>query len=182
MRGTRGNEPVPGSSTFSARPVRVVQRLKSSARCLAPTLPAIDVIVGILAVAGLADCAYFLLVQHRLVDPSARWMPAFCRMDPATCARVLDTPHARLLGIPNAYYGAAWYAGVLFLLGSDAGPTTVPCLAFLVPATLAATYSGYLAAALLWRLRVVCTLCYGAHVVNWALLILLGVRCATHPA
>jgi len=87
-------------------------------------------------------------------------------MDGATCAVIVRTPQARLLGVPNSVLGlgfypfAAWgyFAGVQTALGMAVAATGV--------ATAASAYLFY---SLRVRLRVNCPLCFVAHGINVAL-------------
>lgn len=136
-----------------------------------------------LAVVGLADALYFTLVTYRLVRPDSRWLPRVCRMDEATCARVVDTPYARVLGLPNAVYGMAWYA---LVLASALAPGPFVAAggrpALVAVAALTVLLSAYLAWALLARLRVACVLCFLGHGVNVAIAALLALGALTQGA
>lgn len=127
-----------------------------------------------LALVGLLDALYFTLVAYRVVPPDARWVPRFCRMDAATCARVVEAPEARLLRLPNSVLGMAWYA--LVLLHSV---MPLPAAAMLPLAAATVLASAYLAWALLRKLRAPCPLCFLAHGLNAAILALLAAQTLT---
>jgi uncharacterized membrane protein len=137
--------------------------------------------LGTLAVSilGFANALYFVLVAYRVMRPDARWLPRVCRMDDRTCASILETRYARVLGLPNALYGVLWYvaAGTAALVALATGRLPAPA-ALLGGSALAAAVSVYLAWALLYRLRVVCPLCFFGHGVNAALLALFALRCS----
>jgi len=131
-----------------------------------------------LAVLGFLDALYFVLVTYRWMRPDPPWLPRVCRLDEGTCARIVDTRHARVLGLPNAVFGLAWYgiagvAGAWMLAGRDL-PFCGPILA---ASLLTVALSAYLAWALVVRLRVACTLCFLGHGVNVALLLVLAAAC-----
>lgn len=147
------------------------------------TLGPVDAPLFALAIVGSADALYFSLVSAGRVEPDAKWVPRFCRMDRASCGTVLHTAYARLFGVPNSTLGLGWFSFLAAgLLLEAATPVRVPCAVLLGPATVAATYSVYLASVLRWRLRVSCVLCYVAHATNFAILGLVGIRCAVGPS
>lgn len=84
---------------------------------------------------------------------------------------VVQTPRARVLGAPNALFGACYYvalaAGVWLGVGLRVPPVIEICLAASALATLV---SLYLAFSLLYVTRMPCPYCWTAHVVNWLLL------------
>lgn len=62
-----------------------------------------------LASVGLAVSSYFTLAYYGRIE--SREVPAaLCRREERSCVSVLDTPYARLLGVPNAVLGLAFYA------------------------------------------------------------------------
>lgn len=134
-----------------------------------------------LALVGFLDAAYFVAVTYRWMRPDPRWLPPICRMDGAACARIVDAPQARVLGLPNSVYGVPWYAGLVALMGHVLGGGALPeagCLLLVTAAALVVALSAYLAWSLLYRLRTHCPLCYVAHVLNAAILALLAAFCA----
>ena len=95
--------------------------------------------------------------------------------DPEAKASVVERPEASLLGIPNATYGIAYYAGLLALVlvrRLDAAPWRTLARA----ATLAALLRTLTLLAALLRSRTWCPVCMRAHAANatLALLILPG--------
>ncbi len=129
--------------------------------------------VGGLCAVGFLDSLYFTLVQYRILPPGPRWLPRFCRLEEGRCFSLLQAPEARLLRVPNSVVGLGFYPVVFAtaLLG-QLGDRRWLGIA-LVGASAATLTSLYLTWALLGRLRVHCPLCYLAHVVNAALLMLL---------
>lgn len=139
---------------------------------------ALPVIAVLLAALGAADALFFVLVGARRLPPDPRWLPRVCRMDEGTCARLLDTPEARLLGVPNAAFGLAYYVGIAaaaaWALATGAWP---PCALLLLPSLGAVAMSAALAWALLVRLRARCALCFLGHGINAALLVVVLAAC-----
>lgn len=69
-----------------------------------------------LALLGLGISLYFALAYYgRLESPDIP--PALCRRQERSCVTILRTPYARLLGVPNAVLGLAFY----LLTGAVAG-------------------------------------------------------------
>lgn len=121
----------------------------------------------VLALIGLLDALYFLLVDAGIIRPDARFVPPVCRMDEATCARVLDTRYARVFGVSNASLGLLWYVVVAAAAGYALIEGAIPfCLGFVVVAGATVLLSVYLAWALLARLGTPCVLCFVGHGVN----------------
>lgn len=142
------------------------------------------VLAGALAAAalvGLADALYFVAVTYRWIAPDAAWVPRACRMDEATCARIVDTRYGRALGLPNAVFGAVWYLAALATGAWLAVHGALPsCGPLLVVAAGVVLFSVYLLWALVQQLAVDCPLCYLAHGLNLVILLLFGAACALH--
>lgn len=118
---------------------------------------------------GLWISIYFTGVSYHWISPNVKWVPRFCQLKEASCQLVIETPRAKLFGIPNSVYGIGLYVYlILFFLG-------VPLwwwLGFL--ATLLATLrSIYLAYSLLFVTRIPCPLCFSSHGINLFLAIYL---------
>jgi uncharacterized membrane protein len=82
---------------------------------------------------------------------------------------VVETPRARLLGVPNAALGALYYPVLLVLVWL--GSTLALDLAVVV-ALAAAAMSAVLAYSLVRVTKMPCPFCWTGHLTNWALLIL----------
>jgi uncharacterized membrane protein len=67
-----------------------------------------------LAAAGAAISVYFTLVYYGRVV-SREVPPALCQREEQTCVTILQTPYARLVGVPNALLGLAFYALTLMV-------------------------------------------------------------------
>ena len=138
------------------------------------SLPWIAFLLAPLGAVGFLLALYFVLVTYGYARPDSRWLPQVCRMDEATCARIIHLPEARVLGPPNALFGLGYYAA-LVAVGLNPGLLGQPLVlgALLLAGLAAAAMSVYLAWALLRRLRVVCVLCFAAHGINWLALAVL---------
>ncbi len=126
-----------------------------------------------LAAVGFALASYFTAVAYRWMRPDAAWIPTFCRMGEQTCASIVFTPSARILGLPNSVLGQAFYAALLG--GTLLGLLDQPLLLALYRAGSLATVvlAVYLSYALLFVLRVPCPLCFASHGINAVIFVLL---------
>jgi len=143
------------------------------------------ILICALALVGLADSLYFTFAYYGRIK-KARWIPAIlCAREGSSCVTVVQTPYARVFGVPNSllgivYYllliaGAArnWACGIPgYLVLSHAAVAF--CLAMLIVVSAGTTLLGfYLIYSLRRKLHVDCPLCYTAHAINAALLVLL---------
>jgi uncharacterized membrane protein len=121
--------------------------------------------IGTLAVVGLVISAYFAAAYHKLEPNIDRFIPRFCRIEPATCTSVLQSPQARLFGLPNFDLGILYYTG---LLGSAVLPMLWKQLfGVLFLGSIITVVTGfYLSYVLVFRLRIRCMLCFLSHAVN----------------
>jgi uncharacterized membrane protein len=132
-------------------------------------------LIAVLAVVGLLVSTYFTAIAYRWVQPDARWIPTFCRMDEKTCASVVFTPQARVFGLPNSVLGQVYY--LVLLVGVGSGWIEGAFLYVLLAAsTLTVGLALYLSYSLLFVLRVPCRLCFTSHSLNIALCALLWLR------
>lgn len=127
--------------------------------------------VAILALAGLADALYFTFAYYGRIK-KARWVPEIlCAREGSNCVTVVQTPYARVFGVPNSLLGIIYYLLVVFwaLVGR-----LVPGLLWaLIGASVATVLLGfYLIYSLLRRLHTHCPFCYMAHAINAALMVL----------
>jgi uncharacterized membrane protein len=120
----------------------------------------IETLMRACAAGGAMIAIYFVTVTYGIIRPDVRWIPSFCRVDELTCMRIIRSPMARVLGIPNAVVGLAYYTAIIVL----------PLDKFLVPILVASIFSVglgmYLTHVLLKKLRIMCTLCFTAHIIN----------------
>jgi uncharacterized membrane protein len=135
-----------------------------------------------LSLAGLLNALYFTLAYYGHVK-KARWVPpALCAREGSNCVAVVRTFYARVFGVPNSLLGIVYYAVLIGWVLAGGGRTSAAGTAvwlhgvwwLLVAASgVAVVLALYLTHAL-WRiLRVHCPLCYAAHAINTALLVLL---------
>lgn len=130
-------------------------------------------LLAALGILGLFISTYFTAVAYRWVSPETRWVPSFCRMGERTCATIVDSPRAKVFGVPNSVLGQLFYLALLagiatgilwespfYLLALLASGGTVVLGAFL-------TYS------LLFLTRVPCPLCFTSHFLNLCIFLLL---------
>lgn len=112
-----------------------------------------------LALLGLGISFHFTLAYYGRVDSPA--VPAaLCRREERTCITILQTPYARLLGVPNAVLGLGFYLLTAAVAGlALAG--TLPrwlWLTNLAAAIAAVLLAPYLVWALRARLKTWCRL------------------------
>ena len=143
-----------------------------------------------LAVAGLAISLYFMFTYYGRVR-NARWIPSVvCARPDSVCVKLVHTPYAHLLGVPNFLLGAFYYLALIWWTGADS-PVGFEFLIedryrilriawLLILAGLASVaFSAFLVYVLHWKLKARCPLCYTAHAVNVCLLILLVIYAAS---
>jgi uncharacterized membrane protein len=138
--------------------------------------------ICILSLAGLADALYFTLAYYGRVR-GARWVPQIlCAREGSSCVTVLQTPYARVLGVPNSLLGILYYLAVMLWLAWSGHAHSIKVYftfflfltgALMVAVIAAVILGGYLVYALRHRLHTHCPLCYTAHGINLALFILL---------
>ena len=119
-----------------------------------------------LSVLGLWISVYFTGVYYRWFSPDVRWMPQVCRMTDKSCRTVLDTPRAKLFGVPNAVFGIAAYLYVILNV------FFFPAWLGLLILSLALLRSLYLAYSLLFVTKIPCPLCFTTHAVNLILFLI----------
>ena len=131
-------------------------------------------VAAVLSLAGLANALYFTLAYYGRVR-KARWVPErFCARRDSSCVTVLQTPYASLLGVPNSLLGIAYY--LLVVDWARTGRTLAwewLDLTLTAVSVMTVAFGFYLIHALRWKLRTHCPLCYAAHAVNLALLVLI---------
>ena len=142
----------------------------------------VSVLIAVLSLAGLVISLYFTLAYYGRVKKS-RWIPEIlCAREGSSCVTVLQTPYARLFGVPNSLLGLVYYSIVSIAFGTDFGALwgwghdleqllfffTVYALSFFT-----VIVSGYLTYALRRRLRIDCPLCYAGHAINLAIFLII---------
>lgn len=127
-----------------------------------------------LALTGSAISVYFTLAYYGRVKKS-RWVPEIlCAREDSSCATVVQSPYARVFGLPNSLLGIFYYAT---LIGWIAAGSTLQAVwlgwALVAVSVITVLLGFYLIYALRRILRIGCPLCYTAHAINAALLVLL---------
>jgi len=146
---------------------------------------ALPVLIVILAIAGLADALYFTFAYYGRIK-KAPWVPEIlCAREGSKCFTLLQTPYARVFGVPNPLLGIVYYllliAGAMenWFFGVDlyvhfahvAVPLGMGLLILIGAGTIILGF--YLIYALRHKLHIACPLCYTAHAINAALFVLL---------
>jgi uncharacterized membrane protein len=130
----------------------------------------------VLALAGFADGLYFTFGYYGRIK-KARWVPEIlCAREGSSCVTVVQTPYARVFGLPNSLLGLLYYALLMGWVISGRrlrklAPWGGWALLAISGITLALGF--YLIHALRRKLHVDCPLCYTAHAINTALFVLL---------
>ena len=123
----------------------------------------------LLCLIGLWISVYFTAVSYHWISPDVKWVPQVCQLKEASCQLVLQTPRAKLFGIPNSVYGIVLFSYlILFFLGLP-----LPWVWGFIGAGLATLRSIYLAHSLLFVTRIPCPLCFTSHGINLFLFIYL---------
>lgn len=137
----------------------------------------------ILSLAGLVNALYFTFAYYGRIK-EARWVPAIlCAREGSSCVTVVQTPYARVFGVPNSLLGIIYYLFLIgwVLTGMSMGPEIMlgsHSLPFSTLALVAASAGTvmlgfYLIYALIEKLHTHCPLCYLGHATNATILILL---------
>jgi uncharacterized membrane protein len=113
-----------------------------------------------LAGVGFALSLYFSLAYYGWIEAHAL-PPAFCRREERSCLTILQTPYARVFGVPNSVLGLAYYllvgaVAVLALTGTQPPAWLWPVT--FAGAVLAVLLAPYLIWALVAQLKTWCRL------------------------
>jgi len=131
----------------------------------------------LLSLIGSLISVYFALVYYQRIPANYYLVPRICRMKESTCQTVLSTRDARVFGIPNSALGVLYY-GIVFLI-TFAGGWEADGLVhrlFLWISILVVLLSIYLSYALLFRIKIVCPLCFVSHGINVLIVLLLFIK------
>ena len=102
-----------------------------------------------LALVGAALSTYFTLAYYGWIEAHA--LPAaFCRREERSCLTILQTPYARLFGVPNSLLGLLLYLAVIALAALALAGT--PPLWLWWFTFIGAAFSVLLAPYLIWAL------------------------------
>ncbi len=126
-----------------------------------------SVIIFILSFVGLWISIYFTGVFYKWFAPDVFWIPKICQLKEASCMTVLDTPRAKLFGVPNSAFGVGLYTYLIVDL------FFFPPMFGLVSLGLAVLRSIYLAYSLIFVTKIPCPLCFTSHVINLTLFLII---------
>ena len=142
----------------------------------------IRLLIVVLSLAGLVISLYFTLTYYGRIR-KARWVPEIlCARVDSSCVTVVQTPYARVFGVPNSLLGIFYYLLVIVATARSldlpscfhGGYQIITLFHVVFPASLATVLLGfYLIHALRRKLHIDCPLCYTAHAINAALVLLL---------
>lgn len=130
----------------------------------------LTVITLLLSGLGLWISIYFTGVFYKWFLPNAAWVPRFCRLDGKSCLMVLETPRAKILGVPNSLLGIGVYGYLV------AGSPFFPPLLGWVLLSFALIRSVYLFYSLLFVTKIPCVLCFTSHALNLTLFLIFTYR------
>ena len=121
-----------------------------------------------LAAIGLADSVYLTLVHFGLGNLEPQVVAGACQFKMGSCSSVAQSSSATTIGIPNAIFGALYFAFLagVALVKVVTGRWLFPHLLLGVMLT-ALAFSGYMVYTLLFELGVPCGFCLTAHAVNF---------------
>jgi len=137
----------------------------------------VDGLLLLLTLVGFFISFYFTLVYYQRIPANYYLVPRVCRMKESTRQTVLSTQDARVLGIPNSALGVLYYGIVLLITvfgGWDRG--SVVHGLFLWISILVVLLSLYLSYSLLYRIKIVCPLCFVSHGINVLIALLLFIK------
>jgi len=141
------------------------------------------IVIVILSLVGLANALYFTFAYYGRIK-KARWVPEIlCAREGSSCVTVVQTPYARVFGVPNSLLGIIYYLLLIVwaITGISLGPLVsigardVPLSVLgLIGASVVTVLTGfYLIYALRRKLHTHCPMCYLGHSINATLFILL---------
>jgi uncharacterized membrane protein len=132
------------------------------------------IVILAFSLAGLVIALYFTFAYYGRVKKS-RWVPAIlCAREGSSCVTVVETPYARVFGVPNSLLGVFYYVALIGWVAAGSMLQTAWLGWALIAASVVAVLLGcYLVYALRRILRMDCPLCYTAHAINAVLLVLL---------
>ena len=133
----------------------------------------LSIAIVVLSLVGLWNAFYFTFAYYGRVK-KARWIPEIlCAREGSSCVTVVQTPYARVVGLPNSLLGIIYYA-VLILWTAVSALAPAWFIWLLIAASAVTVVLGfYLVYALNVKLRTHCPLCYMGHAINAMLFVLL---------
>jgi len=133
----------------------------------------LSIAIVVLSLVGLWNAFYFTFAYYGRVK-KARWIPeVLCAREGSSCVTVVQTPYARVFGLPNSLFGIIYYA-VLILWTAVSALAPAWFIWLLIAASAVTVVLGfYLVYALNVMLDTHCPLCYMGHAINAMLFVLL---------
>ncbi len=131
----------------------------------------IQTLLILLALTGFFISLYFTGVYYNYLRSDVWWVPVFCRMKQQTCQSIVQTPEARIFGVPNFVLGLLFYILLTVTVLGDIGGFLFDIL--IATAIFTVVLAGYLVYALRVRLKTDCVLCYTAHGINTLIAVIL---------
>jgi len=128
----------------------------------------------LLTAAGFLISLYFTGVYYGYLKSNVWWIPAFCRMEQHSCQSILQTPEARVFGVPNFVLGLLFYGALVIVILGDSGGFLFDIV--VATALFTVILAGYLVYALRVRLKIDCILCYTAHGINTLIAVILIIK------
>ncbi len=116
---------------------------------------------------GLWISIYFTGVFYKWFSPHVVWIPKVCQLDEKSCLTVLETPRAKMFGIPNSAFGIFVYSYLI----TDGLFSFLPAIGFIL-LIFALLRSIYLAYSLLFITQIPCPLCFTSHAINFLLFLI----------
>ena len=141
-------------------------------------------LIILLSLVGLWDALYFTFAYYGRVKKSC-WVPEIlCAREGSNCVTVVQTPYARVFGVPNSLLGIIYYVSLIAWSILDRSPAADihfratyyvlnPVKLLIVASAITVVLGFYLIYSLIYKLHTHCPLCYSAHAINLALLALL---------
>src|SRR5712691_6467817 len=76
--------------------------------------------IVVLSLVGLANALYFTFAYYGRIK-KARWVPEIlCAREGSSCVTVVQTPYARVFGVPNSLLGIIYYAVLILWTAASA--------------------------------------------------------------
>ena len=132
----------------------------------------IPFLLVLLSAIGFLISSYFTAVSYRWIQPDASWIPSFCRMGERTCATIVFTPRARILGLPNSVLAQIFYVAIWISLAGGFLFSPPQYYFYLAASLMTVSVGTYLTYSLLFLTRVPCKLCFTSHAINLTIFVL----------
>ncbi len=126
----------------------------------------ISIIIFTLAATGFWISIYFTGVFYHWFEPNVFWIPKVCQLNEKSCLNVLQTPRAKIFGIPNSALGIGLY---LYLILDILFFPPFPGLILIIFALLRSVYLAY---SLIFVTKIPCPLCFTSHGINLMLFLI----------